>query len=110
MESRIMIEEATDYVKSYGLEGVTLTETGARVAKRILSMRLDWTPAHGKMLERIEAGERALPFKLGRLVSHTRLGLAVELLRKLNRKHLKNQKTAARRKAAKARAKARAAV
>ena len=41
-----------------------------------------------------------VPLKLSRLVSRTRLGDALDLVRDLNRKHIKNQKCKARRMAA----------
>lgn len=101
---RITFYEAMDYVQSVDLGGITLTEAGRNAAKAILERRKDWTDAHALMLGRLERGEIILPHKLTRLVNRTRLGDALEFARKYNRKHIKNQKAKARRKAAKARA------
>lgn len=108
MEKMTMIE-AADYIVRMDFDGVTLTPTGANAAKAILACRADWTPAHTLMLNRLESGAMKVPLKLARLVSRTRLGDALDLVRNLVRKHIKNQKNKLRRKAARARAMARAA-
>ena len=101
---RITFYEAMDYVQSVDLGGITLTEAGRNAARAILEQRRDWTDAHALMLGRLKRGEVILPHELTRLVNRTRLGDALEFARKFNRKHIKNQKAKARRKAAKARA------
>lgn len=103
MDKMTMIE-AADYIAAMDFDGVTLTPSGANAAKAILARRAEWTPAHSIMLARLENGAMKVPLKLSRLVSRTRLGDALELVRDLNRKHIKNQKSKLRRKAAKARA------
>lgn len=102
MEKMTMIE-AADYIAAMDYDGVTLTPAGVGAAKAILARRVDWTPAHFIMLNRLESGAVKVPLKLARLVSRTRLGDALELVRGLNRKHIKNQKGKLRRNAAKAR-------
>ena len=100
---KMTIIEAANYIERMDFDGVTLTPSGANAAKAILSSRADWTPSHFIMLNRLESGAMKVPLKLSRLVSRTRLGDALDLVRDLNRKHIKNQKCKARRKAAKAR-------
>lgn len=102
MDKMTMIE-AADYIERMDYDGVTLTPSGVGAAKRLLATRVDWTPSHFLMLNRLESGAVKVPLKLSRLVSRTRLGDALDLVRDLNRKHIKNQKSKARRKAAKAR-------
>ena len=102
MEKKTMIE-AADYITAMDYDGVTLTPAGIGAAKLILARRVDWTPAHFLMLNRLESGATKVPLKLSRLVSRTRLGDALDLVRDLNRKHIKKQKGEIRRKAAKAR-------
>ena len=102
MDKMTMIE-AADYIERMDFDGVTLTPAGASAAKAILASRVDWTPSHFLMLNRLESGENKVPLKLERLVAHTRLGDALALVRDFNRKHIKNQKCKARRNAAMAR-------
>lgn len=96
------IEEATDYIETIALGGISLTVSGRNAAIAILERRKDWTPAHSLMLSRLQDGAATVPLKLGRLVSDTRLGDAIALVRDLERKHIRNQKNKARRRAAKA--------
>lgn len=100
------IIEAMDYVKAYEVDGITLTESGRNAAAIILERRATWTPPHALMLERIRNGVEKLPFKLARMVSRTRLGDALELVRKLTRVDRRKEKCKLRRKAAKARKRA----
>ena len=102
MDKMTMIE-AADYIVAMDFDGVTLTPAGVGAAKAILARRVDWTPAHFTMLKHFESGAVKVPLKLARLVSRTRLGDALDLMRNLNRKHIKNQKGKFRRKAARAR-------
>ena len=97
------IVEMCDYVKFVDADGITLTESGRNAAHMILTMRKEWSDSHRIMLNRIESGEVVLPHKLRRLVIRTRLGDALDLARNLARKHIKNQRARARRKAARAR-------
>lgn len=100
---KMTIIEAADYIERMDFDGVTLTPKGANAARAILASRVDWTPSHFLVLNRLESGENKVPLKLERLVAHTRLGDALSLVRDFNRKHIKNQKSKARRKAAMAR-------
>ena len=100
------IIEAMDYVKAYEVDGIILTESGRNAAAIILERRATWTPTHALMLERIRNGVEKLPFKLARMVSRTRLGDALELVRKLTRVDRRKEKCKLRRKAAKARKRA----
>lgn len=91
--------EAADYIVEMNHDGVMLTPSGANAAKTILVRRANWTSAHSNMLTLLESGARKVPLKLVRLVSRTRLGDALDLVRNLNRKLIKNQKCRIRRKA-----------
>lgn len=102
MDKMTMIE-AADYVAAMDADGITLTDAGMGAAKLILEKRAGWTPSHCLMLSRLDEGQAKLPHKLARLVARTRLGDALELMRKANRKHIRNQKARARRKASRAR-------
>lgn len=95
--------EAMDYIKELDMKGVSLTDAGRASAISILEHRKDWTPSHGLMLDKVAMGIDPLPFKLARLVSRTRLGDAIDLVRDLNRQHIRNQKCRARRRAARVR-------
>lgn len=95
--------EAADYIAAVDMDGITLTPSGCGAARLILEQRSGWSPSHALMLERILKGATTLPHKLGRLVSRTRLGMAIELAESLNRNHIRNQKRKARRRAVKAR-------
>lgn len=97
------LTEAMDYIKTIDMDGITLTESGRGAAMIILEKRKSWTPTHELMLMRLQNGMEKLPHKLGRTVNRTRLGDAIELVRKVMRPHIRNQKAKARRKAAKAR-------
>ena len=100
------IIEAMDYIKDYGIDGITLTESGRDAAEIILAKRSDWTPTHALMLERIRSGVEKLPLKLARTVSRTRLGDALDLVRDITKEDRRKQKSKLRRKAAKARRRA----
>ena len=97
------IIEAVDYIKDIDINGIVLTESGRAAAITILEQRKGWTSEHGIMLEKVASGKSPLPLKLARLVSRTRLGDAIDLIKDMNRKHIRNQKAKARRKAIKAR-------
>lgn len=97
------IIEAMDYVKAYEVDGITLTESGMGAARIILEHRAEWTDSHALMLSRIHNGVEKLPHKLVKLVKRTRLGDALELVRKLTRVDRRKEKCKLRRKAAKAR-------
>ena len=104
------VTEMQDYIADYTIDGITLTESGRNAAITILEGRKTWTDSHNLMLWRLQNGVQPLPFKLGRLVNRTRLGDALEFARDLTRKTRRNQKCKARRKAARARRAAMAAV
>ena len=97
------VTEAMDYIQAYDLDGITLTEVGRNAAIIILEKRKDWTNKHSAHLKMLREGRNPMPLNLGRTVNRTRLGDAIELVRKVMRPHIRNQKAKARRKAAKAR-------
>ena len=97
------VKEAMDYIADCDINGFTLTENGRNAAIIILEKRQGWTPVHAHHLELLRSGKNPMPFKLARTVTRTRLGDALDMMRDLNRKHIKNQKSKLRRKAAKAR-------
>lgn len=97
------IKEAMDYILEYDINGIVLTDAGRNAAIIILERREGWTNKHSAHLAMLRNGVSPMPQNLRRTVSRTRLGDAIELVRKLTRKLRKNQKSKARRKAAKAR-------
>lgn len=100
---KMTMKEAADYIVAMDYDGVTLTESGINAAKTILANRTHWTKSHNAMMQRLESGMVKVPLKLAKLVNRTRLGDALDMVRDLNRQHIKNQKCRLRRKAAKAR-------